>query len=68
MSNTHVHVQTYKVMSISDVILKHFRRSLRSSGTTLVYSQCAYQFDHLGFLPKIATNHTVNLAKSLTDT
>ena len=31
-------------------------------------SQCAYHFDHLGFLPKIATNHTVNLAKSHTDT
>ena len=27
-------------------------------------SQCAYHFDHLGLLPKIATNHTVNLAKS----
>ena len=30
--------------------------------------QCAHHFDHLGFLPKIATNHTVNLAKSNTDT
>ena len=30
--------------------------------------QCANHFDHLGFLPKIATNHTVNLARSHTDT
>ena len=36
MSNTHVHVQTCKVMSISDAILRHFRRCLRISGTTLV--------------------------------
>ena len=34
----------------------------------LATSQCANHFDHLGFLPKIATNHTVNLAKSHTDT
>ena len=33
-----------------------------------LHSQCANHFDHLGFLPKIATNHTVNLAKSHTDT
>ena len=31
-------------------------------------SQCANHFDHLGFLPKLATNHTMNLAKSHTDT
>ena len=31
-------------------------------------SQCANHFDHLGFLPKIATNHTGNLARSHTDT
>ena len=30
--------------------------------------QCANHFDHLRFSPKIATNHTVNLAKSHTDT
>ena len=30
--------------------------------------QCANHFDHLGFLSKIATNHTVNSAKSHTDT
>ena len=30
--------------------------------------QCANQFDHLRILPKIATNRTVNLAKSHTDT
>ena len=32
------------------------------------FSQCANHFDHLGFLRKIATNHTVNLARSHTDT
>ena len=31
-------------------------------------TQCANHFDHLGFIPKIATNHTVNLARSHTDT
>ena len=34
----------------------------------LPYSQCANHFDHLVFLPKIAMNHTVNLAKNNTDT
>ena len=34
----------------------------------LSITQCANHFDHLGFLPKIATNHTVNLARSHTDT
>ena len=33
---THVNVQTCKVMSISNVILKHFRLCLRTLGTTLV--------------------------------
>ena len=31
MSNTQVHVQTCKVMSIPDAILKHFSRCLRTS-------------------------------------
>ena len=34
----------------------------------VLLSQCTNDFDHLGFLPKIVTNYTVNLAKSHTDT
>ena len=33
-----------------------------------IRAQCANHFDHLWFLPKLATNHTVNLAKRHTDT
>ena len=39
-----------------------------SRNLTVLFSQCANHFDHLRFLPKMATNHTVNLAKSHTDT
>ena len=33
-----MNVQTCKVLSISDVVLKHFRGCLRISGTTLVHT------------------------------
>ena len=50
------------------VVVVTFNYRLGPLGTYNITFSCANNFDHLGILPKIDTNHTGNLAKSHTDT
>ena len=57
-----------KKMQRNKINEAHLYEILMKTHEALPSAQCANHFDHLGFLPKIAMNHTVNLAKSHTDT